>query len=310
MISSASSRSAFINSVVSFLSQNNLDGVDIDWEFPCSPPRENPVEISCDLFRTVMDNGGKCPADTNNIVAFTKEMKAALGSKLLTIASQAGKVNEDHMNLEGVTPYIDKWHIMTYDYAVSDLPDASAAVSSPNCPLYLPPSPAVQMSLNQTVQNYLASKVPASKIMIGIPLYGHTWYAPGLANWRQFGMKGEIQGTCCGPFKDTYGAQPGKGSLLCGTMMYSEIVAAKPETYYDETTQSAIGYWSQQGADGYTAAGTWISYNDDKSCTAISNYAKTNKLDGAFIFDTSMDSINNGQYTYELSNLIANTLKK
>ena len=33
-------------------------------------------------------------------------------------------------------------------------------------------------------------------------------------------------GQCCGPFKNTYGALYGKGSKLCGTYMYSEIVAA------------------------------------------------------------------------------------
>jgi len=235
-----------------------------------------------------------------------KELKAALGTKLLTIASQAAKSNEDKMNLRGVTPFIDKWHVMSYDYAVSDLPDAGAAVTSPNCPLYLPPQPAVQMSVNKTISDYLAVGIPPSKIMLGIPLYGHTWYAPGLgANWKRFGGSGQIQGSCCGPFQQTYGAQPGRGSSLCGTMMYSEILAAQPTTFYDDKTQSAIGYWTQQGADGYTAQGTWLTYNDPKSVTSITKYAMTNSLDGVFAFDTSMDSVRGGSFTYELMNTMA-----
>ena len=33
-------------------------------------------------------------------------------------------------------------------------------------------------------------------------------------------------GECCGVFQQTYGAKYGKGSQLCGTYMYNEIVAA------------------------------------------------------------------------------------
>jgi len=306
MVSSSSSRQKFIRSAVQTLNQYNLDGIDIDWEYPCSPQRVNSVEISCSEFRNVNDNGGSCPGDTTNIVSFARELKQALGSKLLTFASQAAKANEINMNILGVTPYIDKWHIMSYDYAVSDLPTPS--VTSPNCPLYNPPSPAVQMSVNSTLSDYLAAGVPANKIMIGLALYGHTWYTPGSSNWQKFGTNGQVQGTCCGPFQQTYGAQPGKGSSMCGTMMYSEIQAAQPMNYYDKATESVIAYWSSTGADGYTAAGTWLSYNNAESMAAITKYATSKGCDGVFVFDTSMDSISNGAFTYELMNAVAAAL--
>jgi GH18 family chitinase len=103
---------------------------------------------------------------------------------------------------------------MTYDYAVSDIPQAGAM--SPNAPLFTPtryPS-AVQMSINDTVGNYLAAGVPASKIHVGIPLYGHTWYNPTLnaTSWQGFGMPSYVQGSCCGPLAPTNGGKPGVGS--------------------------------------------------------------------------------------------------
>jgi len=290
------------------LNQYQLDGIDLDWEYPCSPARVNSVEISCTDFQNVNDAGGNCPADGKNLVSLVKELRQALGNKKITIASQAAKQNELNMDVAQVTQYIDKWHIMSYDYAVSDLPTPS--VTSPNCPLYLPPSPAVQMSVNQTVFNYLGQGIPASKIMIGLALYGHTWFTPGTSNWKEFGTGGQIQGTCCGPFQNTYGAQPGRGSSMCGTMMYSEIQKAEPSTFYDEKTQSMIGYWTQQGADGYTAAGTWLSYNDAQSLSAITKYGMQHSVDGVFVFDASMDSISNGAFTYDLMNAVANTLGK
>ena len=45
MVSSAENRAKFVKSVQSWMTKYNAVGVDIDWEFPCSPAREN--SVSC-----------------------------------------------------------------------------------------------------------------------------------------------------------------------------------------------------------------------------------------------------------------------
>jgi len=312
MVSSAANRQIFINSCVQWLQQYKCDGIDLDWEYPCSAPRNDEVEISCTQFREVDDAGGVCPDDTTNIVSLVADMRAAFGSKyLITIASQAAKSNEDKMNVAGLASYIDAMHVMTYDYTVSDLPGPEGAMMSPNAPLFTPPSPALQMSIASTIQDYINAGVPRNKLMPGIPFYGHTWYAPNLIgtnNWQKFGNNGQIQGACCGPFQQTYGGKYGKGSLQCGLYMYSEVQAAQPMTYYDTTTQSMIGFLNTMSVDGWTTAGTWLTYNDNTSVSAITQWAKTNGLGGVFIFDTSMDSMSGSQFTYQLMNTIADVL--
>jgi len=91
--------------------------------------------------------------------------------------------------------------------------------------------------------------------------------------------------------------------------MYSEMEAAKPtDKYFDPVTHSDIAYFSSAGADSHTEKGTWLSYNDVQSVTDITNYAKKMNLAGVFIFDTSMDSMENGQFTYKLMKTIAGLL--
>merc|ERR1712166_591028 len=178
------------------------------------------------------------------------------------------------------------------------------SVTNPNAPLYMPEG-GLQMSVNDSVTHYINAGVPKSKIMVGLPLYAHTWYAPGLTGsaWQKFGLETQIQGECCGPFASTGGAKPGQGCQLCGSMMYSEILAGNPETWDDEQTQSTIAYFTKDGEDGgYTAAGTWLSYNDLKSAQAFVQYEKEMGLAGLFIYSTDMDTNSGGSYTYYLMN--------
>lgn len=138
-------------------------------QYPCAPPRTDPVEISCTDFQTVTDTGGSCPADTTNIVTLFSEMRQAMPNKIISLASQASRALEAKMAVGLLAPHVDRFHVMSYDYAVSDIPAAGGL--SPNAPLYTPSAPgAVQMSINDTVSAYLSAGVAASKIWVGIPL--------------------------------------------------------------------------------------------------------------------------------------------
>jgi chitinase len=271
------------------------------------------VEITCTDFQTVYDGGGNCPEDTDNIVLLFKELRSALGpTARITVASQSAKPLEIEMAVSKLEPYVDAFHLMSYDYTVSDLVQ-QGAVLAPNAPLYTPANTSItQMSIAYTVENYLNATVSPSKIQVGIALYGHTWFSPGLTgdSWKGFGQPSYAQGACCGPFMATNGAKPGQGSALCGTYMYSEIVAAGAQQHtFDAATGSDIAYFTGVGKDGYTAPGTWLTYTGPDSAQAIVAYARSKKLAGVFTFDSSMDTLSSsGEWTYELSNVIATAM--
>lgn len=150
MVSSAENRAAFIHSLGDFLQQHGFDGVDLDWEYPCSLPRTDYVKIQCSNIKLVNDAGGKCPDDTDNYLALVKELRKAMGSKLITVASPAASKDWKHIHLKEMSDYVDYWHVMTYDFTVSDTEDSSR--TAPNSPLYTPPKStgAVQWSINYT----------------------------------------------------------------------------------------------------------------------------------------------------------------
>lgn len=61
--------------------------------------------------------------------------------------------------------------------------------------------------------------------------------------------------------------------------------------------------------DGWTEAGTWITFADQNTVAAFTKYAKKMQLGGVFAFDVSEDSIDfsTGDPTYELLNKVADT---
>ncbi|VXD11539.1 glycosyl hydrolase family 18 protein [Marinoscillum sp. 108] len=131
LAASASSRNNFVNNVLSVINQYNLDGADIDWEFP------EPV------------NG----APDNNFTLLMGQLSTALHNqgKLLTAAVNGSAWAADGISSQ-VFGYVDFLNIMAYDG------DAGAGHS---------PYSYAESALNY----YKGRGLPAAKAVIGVPFY-------------------------------------------------------------------------------------------------------------------------------------------
>ncbi|KAI8851577.1 glycoside hydrolase superfamily, partial [Chytridium lagenaria] len=95
MASTQESRARFIASVEQFLLQYNLDGIDLDWEYPSAP-----------------DRGGQ-PKDAQNYVYLVKELREKLRPPLsISIASPASQWYLKGFLIQEMSDYIV---FMTYD---------------------------------------------------------------------------------------------------------------------------------------------------------------------------------------------------
>lgn len=89
--SSADCRAQFAGQVAAILTKNDLDGVDIDWEFPNT-------------------------SSLGNYTLFIKALREAIGTRLLSIAiyNDAGKEDASAHLTPAVFPYVDYYMVMAY----------------------------------------------------------------------------------------------------------------------------------------------------------------------------------------------------
>ena len=151
MASTAARREAFARSCKKMLDDYGADGVDIDWEYPGS----SAAGIA------------SSPQDKANYTELMKAIRLAIGSgKLLTLASSG---EAGFIDCKAILPYVDFVNIMAYDMA---------SAPQHNAPLYREKdgkkSPvAGWYTCDEAVNAHLKAGIPADKLVLGMPFYGH-----------------------------------------------------------------------------------------------------------------------------------------
>ena len=166
MAQTDSTRMAFAADCKRVIDQFDLDGIDIDWEYPGIGTAG--VSFS--------------PEDTDNFSLLMKDIRHAIGKdKLLTIATQAGA---KYYNLWAVEPYVDYVNIMTYD--MEESPNHHSALYRSEM--------TEEWSCEDAVAAHVAAGFPVGRLVLGIPFYGHgTNEAPELLDYRHIIVLDSLQ---------------------------------------------------------------------------------------------------------------------
>ena len=159
----AKSRRVFVASAVDFVRRHDLDGFDVDWEYPGLPGDGNPHR----------------PEDKENFTALMADLRAALDREgarrgrplLLTFAAGASREFLAHTEMAKVQAVVDFVNLMTYDFRVAN----PGAPAGHHANLYPSPADPRSHSADGAVKDFLAAGVPASKLVLGVPFYGRAW---------------------------------------------------------------------------------------------------------------------------------------
>ncbi|RAL62744.1 hypothetical protein DID88_004586 [Monilinia fructigena] len=242
--STDSTRAQFASTSVKLLADLGFDGLDIDWEYPA-----NAVEAA-------------------NFVLLLKAIREELDAYaakyvpgyhfLLTVATAAGPKNYNVLDMAGMDPYIDTWHLMSFDYAGS-----WDNVTGNMANLY--PSPSVpastQYSTNQAVTDYISKGVSPSKLVMGLPLYGRSF-----ENTTGLGL----------PYSGI-----GSGSWENGVWDYKVLPRDGATEYY---LADAVATYSFDNSTKEL-----ISYESVNSVQTKTTYIKDHGMRGAFFWESSAD---------------------
>jgi len=157
-VMSSGNRSTFVNAAVSAVNTYGLDGIDIDWEYPNESGAGNPFSS----------------ADAANLLSFFTSLRSALGSSKIISAAVTclpwvGSNGSPLTNVSAYAAQLTYANIMNYDTW------GASANPGPNAPLgnLCGTSRQPQASAQAALQQWTAAGFPASKLLLGLPLYGY-----------------------------------------------------------------------------------------------------------------------------------------
>ncbi|MBO4299339.1 MAG: glycoside hydrolase family 18 protein [Clostridia bacterium] len=155
MARTAQTREAFAASCLRVVEEHGLDGIDIDWEYPC----DNSAEIDCD------------PSDRENFTHLLQALRDALGSeRIVSIAAGAGHYFIEDTEMDKVAAICDYVQLMTYDIRSGFQREAGHHTG-----LFTSPGDRLNGSVQASVEDFMAAGVPREKIVIGAAFYSRRW---------------------------------------------------------------------------------------------------------------------------------------
>lgn len=273
MASTEATRQKFANSALDIVKEYNLDGIDLDWEYPV--------------------NGGwgvidSKPEDKQNFTALLKTMRKTLPQKkLLTIAAAANPAFiNDWTEFDKIVRYLDYINIMSYDLAYGTQYFNSNLYDSKQWSTMLAGD---KFSIDYIVSNYLNTGISPSFLNLGMAFYGRVpkmaiestmdWGTGTVATNPYFTDR-EI-----GIFKD-------KGIDIIGDtfVRYNQIedlLLSDPNFVEKWDDDAKCPYLMIKDKDGKELFA--LGYENERSLKIKADYVRNMGLGGAMFWDYSCD---------------------
>ncbi|KAJ2037153.1 hypothetical protein H4S04_008638, partial [Coemansia sp. S16] len=285
ILKSTTSRTAFLGNIVSYVKTYNLDGVDIDWEYP---GRQGD---SCNVY--------DANSDTSNFLVFLQDLRtqldATFGShnKLLTLAVRVEPFDGPSGPVKDVSAFakiVDYINLMTYDIAGVWNP-----TTSPNAPLQFAPGQGPQFSVGSAIDSWSGAGWPTSQMNLGIPFYGYAMAATKNMLQTPSNMYAPISATAPqGDKDDTLYADPCSGgpAVYSGAWQWKHLRDQALLTSTGTAASPWVRTWDSTTSTPWLFnpnTNTFITYDDPQSIQLKVDYAASKGLAGTMVWSMDMD---------------------
>uniref|UniRef100_A0A182NFJ2 chitinase n=1 Tax=Anopheles dirus TaxID=7168 RepID=A0A182NFJ2_9DIPT len=256
MAATLTGREAFIASAIEFLRRYGFDGVEIVWLWPGSPDR------------------GGTPSDKDNLYLLVAELKSAFRAAGRDDWEVVVQVPIDRYRIDLGYHQSQLCRVADYVYLTGyDLRGSWNGFTDVHSPMNNRPfdtGALKDLNVKGGVQHWMKNGCPASKIVLGVPLFGRTYT---LEKEDVNGLAAPITGA----------GNPGPHTNEGGYRGYFEICS--------EMRQSAWTIdWDERGLCPYAYAGNqWVGFENKMSLVEKANYAKYQQLGGMYAFSLDLD---------------------
>ncbi|HZK34795.1 MAG TPA: glycoside hydrolase family 18 protein [Bacillota bacterium] len=154
------SRKLFTETATNIVREYKLDGIDLDWEYPCRD------------FAGIKAR----PEDKGNYTLMVRSLRKGLDDLsreknkpyLLTMAAGASKLFADDLELEQLIQLLDFINIMTYDF------HTGTNITGHHTNLY-EFNEGKSFSASKAIDTFIKAGVPPHKLVLGAAFYGRGW---------------------------------------------------------------------------------------------------------------------------------------
>ncbi|KAI8064696.1 glycoside hydrolase superfamily [Gongronella butleri] len=281
MAANATQRQTFINWVQTEIKTYNLDGVDIDWEYP------GQAGAGCNKFSVAND--------ANNFLTLLQEMRQALGTtKDISIAAYVRPFTVSGGRMKDVSAFaavVDRFNLMAYD-----INGSWNSITGPTAPFNFQQGQGDQDSFVSAIDAWMTAGVPASKIVPGLAFYGNSATATvDMTNTDQY--QPQVAGVAPqGDSSDSYWQDPycskdpgGYSGVWNYANLRSQGLLTTPTTagapwirHFDNITQTP---WLFN-----PTTKVFISYDDPISIGVKTDYAISKNLGGLMCWSLDGDN--------------------
>ncbi|KAJ2821675.1 hypothetical protein FBU31_004824, partial [Coemansia sp. 'formosensis'] len=293
IVKDAGASSTLISSMVSYVKANNLDGIDIDWEYP------GRLGDNCNVFDVAND--------TPNYLKFLQNLRAAMDTafgmrqKMITLAVRVQPFDINGAPSTDVSAFakvVDYANLMQYD-----INGGWNNVTGPNAPFNFQKGEGLQVSFVSAINDWIAAGFPASQLTAGIGFYGRSTIAlEDMTKDPTNQYQPQSQLVPLGDSEDAPWYDVCAGTTAnSGTWQWKHLRDQGILTSPSAAAAPWVRQWDPVSQTPWLfnpSTKQFISYDDPQSLQVKINYAASKGLAGAMVWSANMD------YNNELMNVL------